>query len=155
MSLYTSRPFEAQDRALYYELAREFYQTGASLYTVSDENLKATFNEMLYSDRYAVGKLLEYDGQPAGFALFAKTFSQEAGGLVLWLEELYVRPTFRGKGIASAFLKQLVQNPPAGVRRLRLEVERENEAAVCLYESVGFSFLAYDQMVIEYAPNNG
>lgn len=150
MESYTFRAFEPRDKEVYRTLAREFYQSGASLCAVPDSYLYATFDEMMRSDRYVTGELFCYDGEPAGFALFAKTYSQEAGGLVLWLEELYVREAYRGKGIATAFLKKLVAEPPAGVCRLRLEVERTHDAAARLYESVGFSFLAYDQMVVEY-----
>lgn len=45
---------------------------------------------------YAEAYLFEQDGQIAGYGTLAKTFSTEAGGLVIWLEEVYIRQEFRG-----------------------------------------------------------
>ena len=79
--------------------------------------------------------------------LLAKTFSQEAGGPVVWIEEIYIRPEYQGKGIGSRVFKKLDAMFDAGVYRLRLEVEKTNIRAVELYERQGYTWLAYDQMI--------
>ena len=94
--------------------------------------------------------IFESGGKVAGYALLAKTYSQEAGGLVMWIEEIYVMPEFRGNGIGKAFFSYILQNKPYGVKRFRLEVEKENAGAVRLYKSFGFKFLDYDQMIIDF-----
>ena len=146
----TIRPIQKSDKEIYLTMAREFYATDAVLLHVGDENLLSTFDELMRSDDYAVAYVFELDGEVVGYSLLAKTYSQEAGGKVLWIEEIYVRKEFRSRGIGRAFFEHLLKNKPVDVKRLRLEVERENEGAVKLYKSYGFDFLGYDQMIIDF-----
>ena len=142
-------PIRETDREEYLQMTAAFYATDAVIRPIPQEHREATFAELMRSDTYAAAYILEENGETVGYALLAKTFSQEAGGLVVWVEELYVKPPYRGRGIGSQFLRDLVAEPPAGTKRIRLEVEKENEAAVRLYRSLGFDWLAYDQMVLE------
>ncbi len=143
------RKIKLDDKPAYLEMAKDFYSTDAVIHPVDEENFSITFDEMMNSDRYAVGYIFELDGQTAGYALLAKTFSQEAGGTVIWIEELYVKEAFRSRGLGSEFFRFLEDTYGGKVKRYRLEVEKENEGAVRLYKRQGFSFFAYDQMVKE------
>jgi GNAT superfamily N-acetyltransferase len=53
--------------------------------------------------------IAEWNGQPAGFALFFNNFSTWQGRPGLFLEDLFVRPEFRGNGIGKAMLVHLAQ----------------------------------------------
>ena len=64
-----------------------------------------------------------------------------------WVEELYVRPAFQGRGCARQFFTWLEEHFPAA--RYRLEVEPENERAMALYRRVGFEPLPYAQMILD------
>jgi ribosomal protein S18 acetylase RimI-like enzyme len=56
-----------------------------------------------------------------------------------WLEDLYVEPEARGSGLAKALIDAAVASAKArGSRRLELDVSESNEAALGLYESLGF-----------------
>lgn len=139
-----------EDRETYITLVREFYRAGVTLEVIDNKNIEITFDELMRSDVYAEGYMIEYEEKTAGFALLAKTFSQEAGGLVIWLEELYIRPEYRSKGLGSEFFEYLEKNADSRIKRIRLEVEKENTRVVKLYEKLGFKWFAYDQMVKEY-----
>ena len=76
-----------------------------------------------------------------------KTFSQEAGGVSVTIEEIYIDPDYRSRGLATEFFDWLKAQP--GIMRLRLEVEDYNEGAKRLYERMGFELLPYLQMVID------
>lgn len=143
------RKVEEADRATYTELVHEFYHSEAVIAPVPAENVTRMFNELMRSDDYAEAYLAEYDGAPAGFVLLAKTFSQEAGGMVLWLEELYIRSTYRGMGIGSQFFSFLCDHYGDRVKRIRLEVDVENEDARRLYYRWGFEDFPYEQMLLE------
>lgn len=141
------RPISEEDRALYYRYADTFYHTDAVNAPVPPENYEATFNEFIHSDAYLKCYIFECEGTPCGFALLSKTFSQEAGGVSVTIEEIYIEEAYRGRGLATAFFTYLKEQP--GVMRLRLEVEDDNVGAKRLYERMGFEPLPYLQMVID------
>ena len=130
-------------------MAREFYHSDAVLKPVPDSYFENTLKECLRSDEYLLCYILEWEENAAGYALLSKSYSPEAGGPVLWVEEIYIRPDFRAHRIGSDFLASLCQKPPAGVRRIRLEVEADNTRAIQLYKRLGFQFLPYLQMVLD------
>lgn len=144
------RPITAQDRALYLSLMNEFYHSSAVLHPVNADYYVRAVDEMLARDTYLLGYLLEYDGQPAGYAMLARAYSTECGGPVLWIEELYVREAFRSKGLGHEFFDFLEKAFSGEVCRFRLEVEPENAGAQSLYRRLGFEVLPYTQMVREF-----
>ena len=119
------------------------------LHPVPDSYFERTFDEMMRSDVYADGFLLEDEnGTCMGYALTAKSFSQECGGQCVWVEELYVLPAYQGKGMGSRVFELLNAYYP-DCCRFRLEVEPENEGAARLYRRLGYEALGYDQYVLE------
>ncbi len=135
----------SEDKELFLTLSREFYNSAAVLAPIKDEYHQNAFDEIMRSRDYLCGFILEYGGQTAGFGLLNITYSHEAGGKTVWIEELYIREKFRSKGIGREFFKYVEKNYPA--KRYRLEVEKENERAVSLYKKLGYDFLSYDQMI--------
>lgn len=135
------------DWELYNHYVDVFYHTDAVNAPVPAENYRATFDEMLRRDTYVEGYIFEYEGVPCGFALLSRTFSQEAGGLSITIEEIYIEPDYRSKGLATEFFEWLKHE--SGAMRLRLEVEDYNVGAKKLYERMGFELLPYLQMVID------
>ena len=144
------RPIAPEDRETYLELCREFYHSPAVLHPVPEEHFARTFDRMLAGSPFVKGYLLEQDGAAAGYALLAVTFSQEAGGEVWWIEELYLRPEFQGKGLGTELFRYLETHRPKTVTRFRLELEPDNRDARRLYERLGFSALGYGQMVRDF-----
>ncbi len=143
------RKIISADREKYIEMAKAFYSSPAVLHCVPVSCFEKTFDEMMRSEDYAVGYIIESEEKTAGYALLAKTFSQEAGGLAVWIEEIYILPEFRGKGLGSAFIEFVKNEIPAS--RYRLETEPENERAKELYRRHGFKKLSYEQFIIDRA----
>ena len=138
------------DKELYITMAEEFYNSDAVLHPIPRDHFEKTANEALRSDEYAEIYLLEYEGETAGYGLTARTFSQEAGGQVLWIEELYIRKEFRSKGLGREFFSSLEDKNRGESVRLRLEVEADNTRAISLYERLGYEVLDYVQMVKDF-----
>ncbi len=130
-------------------MASDFYSSDAVLIHPSEKHFKNTFDELMRSDVYAECYIFELDGSSVGYSLLAKTFSQEAGGYVIWIEEIYVIPEHRSKGIGKAYFEYLIKNRSENIRRFRLEAEKDNEKAIKLYRSLGFEWLDYGQMIID------
>jgi len=77
-------------------------------------------------------------GEVAGFALFFPSFSTFLGRPGIWLEDLYVRPRFRGLGIGRALLTHLAElTRDRGWGRLEWSVLDWNEPAIGFYRAMG------------------
>ena len=94
--------------------------------------------------------ILEYDSAPAGYALTARSFSQEAGGFVVWIEEIYIREPYRSKGLGREFFNYIEKEKDGDTVRIRLEVEEKNERAQSLYRQLGYEVLDYVQMIKDF-----
>jgi GNAT superfamily N-acetyltransferase len=96
--------------------------------------------DALFGDRrYAEVVIAEVaGGEPAGFALFFHNFSTFLGRPGIYLEDLFVRPPYRGAGIGKALLRHLARLAEArGCGRLEWAVLDWNAAAIGFYLGLG------------------
>jgi GNAT superfamily N-acetyltransferase len=78
------------------------------------------------------------DAEPVGFALFFHNFSTFLGRPGLYLEDLYVRPAARGRGVGRALLAWLARTAlERGCGRMEWAVLDWNEPAIRFYRSLG------------------
>ncbi len=76
---------------------------------------------------------------PLGYIIVTFGWSVEFGGMDGIVDEIYVRPTVRGRGIAREVLLELPKAlAGAGLKALHLEVERSDDSAIKLYQRAGF-----------------
>jgi len=95
-------------------------------------------------------QLARVDEHIVGVAYAATILSAEHGGLVTWLEELYVAPSYRSKGIGSALLGALMERAHKdGVVAVELEVDASHSRAESLYRRLGFRPLNRSRWVKE------
>lgn len=141
------RKLNYTDKEVYLQMAKSFYNSEAVLHPVPEKYFQKTFDELMSSNTYAECFVNEDDssGKINSYALLAKTFSQEAGGLCVWIEEIYVLPEARGNGIGTKLFEHIF-NVYKDSARFRLEVEPDNYSAIRLYERLGFECLGYSQM---------
>ncbi len=82
--------------------------------------------------------MAEWNGEPAGFALWFLNFSTWEGKPGIYLEDLFVRPAFRGHGIGKALLRQLAATAlREGWTRFVWQVLDWNTPAIEFYEAHG------------------
>lgn len=141
----TFRRIAERDRAEFLAMSLEFYASEAVLHPVPGVYHERAFEELMRGEEYLICYILEAEEKAVGYALLAKSYSREAGGLNLWVDELYLRPGYRGLGAGSAFFAFLEREHPAA--RYRLETEPENLRAQKLYRRMGYRDLPYLQMV--------
>lgn len=100
---------------------------------------EAELTRHLFGDRpYAEVVIAEWEGVPAGFALFFHNFSTFLGRPGLYLEDLFVLPDWRDKGVGRALLAHLARLAlERGCGRLEWWVLDWNEAAIRFYRSLG------------------
>jgi len=83
-------------------------------------------------------EIAEWDGTPVGFALWFYTYSTFQGRHGMWLEDLYVDPAMRGKGIGKALLQHLARRCVAeGLGRFEWWVLDWNEPSIEFYKAQG------------------
>ena len=142
------RPFTAADRTCYLQMAHDFYRTDACDHVIPDSNIEKTADAVLTGNPYSALYLFEENGAVAGYVLLALTWSQEGGGLTVWVDELYLLPQYRGQGLATEMFRQLPELYP-NAARFRLEAAPGNQRAIALYRRLGYEMLNYQQFVLE------
>ena len=135
-----------EDAGTFFGMTELFYASDAVLHPIPQKYHIDTFNEIMNSDVYIEGYIFMYQNTPAGYAIIAKTYSHEAGGITLWIDELYVLDEFRSKGLGREFFAYLKKETGPSAVRLRLEVESDNRRAIEFYKKMGFDMLGYVQM---------
>lgn len=124
---------EAEITAMIHELAE--FERAAEECTVTETQMHTA----LFGPAPTVrGHLLEVDGQPAAVALWFLNFSTWDGVAGIYLEDLFVRPAFRRRGLARKLLSTLASEcAMQGYSRLQWAVLNWNVNAIALYDAVG------------------
>jgi GNAT superfamily N-acetyltransferase len=115
-------------------------------YEQLEQQVVATASELsqhLFGERPAAEVVIaELEGVPVGFALFFQNFSTFLGRPGLFLEDLYVQPQARGKGVGRALLVHLARLAvERGAGRLDWNVLDWNEPAIAFYQRLGATVL--------------
>jgi ribosomal protein S18 acetylase RimI-like enzyme len=130
-------------------MARDFYASNATAHPVDSKNFEATFAAAIKGSPFVRLLMIEDAEKTIGYALLSFTHSNEAGGIIVWIEELYIRPTHRGMGYGGDVF-QFVEQAYPSAKRFRLEVRSDNERAMALYARLGYKVLNYVQMVKDF-----
>ena len=86
-----------------------------------------------------------------GYAIVVPCWSNELGGTLAFVDELYVVPHARRRGIASAFLNDLRKHRPFQAVAAMLEVSPDNARARQLYAALGFQKRKNETMALSLA----
>ena len=82
--------------------------------------------------------IAQWDGAPAGFTIWFYNYSSFRGGHGIYLEDLFVEPAYRGRGIGKALLARLaVRCQAEGLSRLEWLVLDWNKPSIEFYKSLG------------------
>ena len=126
-----------------------FYASDALLIHPDTQTLAKTLTDCIADGPYLEGFVMENEDRLAGYGMVAKSYSTEAGGRCVWIEDIYVEPQYRGKGYGSRFLAFVRERYADQAVRIRLEAEPENHRAMAVYQKAGYEILGYTQLVCE------
>jgi GNAT superfamily N-acetyltransferase len=131
------RPAERSDAALILSFVRKLAEYERLLHAV--EASEADIVRDLFGPNPRVFcDIALWDGAPAGFALWFYNYSTFRGRHGLYLEDLFVEPAYRGRGIGKALLIRLARRCRAeGLSRLEWWVLDWNRPSIEFYESLG------------------
>src|SRR3954470_16326657 len=150
LSIRQARP---GDGSLVLALVRELavYERLADEVDATEEMLAAALfgpNRRVFCD---IG---EWQGQPAGFALWFYSFSTFRGRHGIYLEDIFVRPAVRGRGLGKALLRGLARRcRDENLARLEWSVLDWNEPALAFYRSLGAT--AMEEWTIQRLTGDG
>jgi GNAT superfamily N-acetyltransferase len=137
----TIRPATAEDAAqiLAFIRALAAYERAPDAATATEADL---LRDGFGPNPFYFCLMAEYDGRPAGFALYFFNYSTWEGRPGIYLEDIFVQPEFRGLGIGKALLKRVAAVAvEKNCRRLQWEVLDWNTPAIDFYRAMGAEFL--------------
>ena len=119
-----------------------FRSTALAAYEKLGHEAKATqadvVRDLFGADPKVFCEIAEWDSQPVGFALWFYTYSTFQGRHGMWLEDLYVDPELRGKGIGKALLAHLARRCVSeGLGRFEWWVLDWNAPSIAFYKAQG------------------
>ena len=132
------------DKPAIVDLMRIFYNSPAVLSNGSEQIYSDDVDNCVNDNPFLEGYVIESEKDICGYAMIAKSFSTEFGKPCIWIEDLYLKDNYRGLGMGKLFFDFITEKYTDCI--FRLEVEKENERAVRLYEKCGFSELPYMEM---------
>jgi GNAT superfamily N-acetyltransferase len=130
------RSAQKKDTTLIINFIRELaeYEHLSSMLEVDEINLQ----KYIFKKKMVEVIIAEYDNKPAGFTLFFNNFSTFLGKPGIYIEDLFVKPEFRGKGLGKhllSYLAKLVKERNYG--RLEWACLNWNEPSIKFYKSLG------------------
>ncbi|MDR1587790.1 MAG: GNAT family N-acetyltransferase [Treponema sp.] len=127
---------EKEDTPLILEFIRALaeYENLLDMVEATEEDLR----DCLFEKKMAELIICEYDGRPAGFALFFHNFSTFLGRPGIYIEDLFVRPEFRGRGLGKLLLEFIAETAvKRNCGRLEWACLNWNEPSIKFYKSQG------------------
>ena len=137
MSTFSIRPVQAGDIPAIFGMIAELaeFEKLSHLLIVDEQKLH---DALLGPQPACEGLIGEDNGAPVAYSLFFHNFSTFLGRKGLYLEDLYVKPEYRGKGYAKTMLKQLARLAlQRDCARFEWSVLDWNENAIRFYQSLG------------------
>lgn len=125
-------------------MMRTFYASPAVSTNGSEAIFQADVEACISDSPYLEGYVFSAEDSLVGYGMLAKSFSTEFGKPCIWIEDVYLLPSYRKKGYGSQFLAFVEACYPDAI--LRLEVEADNEIALRTYRKKGFDTLPYLEM---------
>ena len=125
------------DIPLLVDLMAEFY--GEAGYELDRDRASTAFAALIADERLGYIWVIQAEEQDVGHLVLTLRFAMEYGGLIGCLDDLYVKPGWRGRGLATGALmemRKMCQN--AGIRALTVEVSPDNGPAQTVYRRGGF-----------------
>ncbi len=139
------RKIQRSDKPVYMQLVRAFYEE--TELTVPEKHIIDTYKEMMRGSRYLSAFVIITEGETVGYALVSKTYSQKEGGNIWRIEELYVLPEHRNKGLAMEFFSFLEANCPDTVKQFRIELAPDSQTEGSIYDKLDFKEYAFCHLV--------
>ena len=134
------------DIPLLVSMMTEFY--AETNYDLNPTLAAEAFSTILADERLGYIWVIQAEHHDVGYVVLALKFAMEYSGLIACLDDLYVQPNWRNKGLSTAALAELrVLCEKAGIRAVTVEVGLDNGPAQTVYRRIGFTEAADRQLL--------
>ena len=140
------RDFEECDFDDFKDMVFGLYQEDPEGLPIDEEKIRKTVCENRVHPEKLNIVLICADGQTAGYAILVFFWSNEYGGNITVIDELYIKKEYRGKQIAADFIKY--QSARENAVALEVETTASNHAAMRLYKRLGFEVSENDRLIL-------
>jgi ribosomal protein S18 acetylase RimI-like enzyme len=135
------------DIPLLIRLMAEFY--AESGYALDRAHASAAFETLLHDERLGNVWVIQADGLDVGHVVITHRFAMEYGGSIACIDDLYVAPAYRNRGLSVAALTEIRRACEAsGIRAITVEVGHSNGAAQTVYRRLGLVEASDRQLLI-------
>jgi len=131
-------PYRDEFRDDLLEMIKSLYSEDPSGKEMSDEKIESTIGFLQSHPVNGRIVMITEAARVSGYAIIVYFWSNEYGGPVLLLDELFIREGFRGKGIGKGFIKNLISDETGKSKAIFLEVIPSNTRAMEFYQNAGF-----------------
>ena len=109
----TFRDILSEDRDLVLPMVMDFYHSDAVDHPVDTAVLERSFRDAADpAEPLLRGLLIQWEDKPAGYLYLTQCYSAEVGGRCVFIEEIYLDPAFRGRGLGARIMAWLEQEYP-------------------------------------------
>lgn len=143
------RDFIQEDKPTLLAMVADFYNSDAVSHPIPAEHFAHCFDMIIAKSPFVRGLTILHNEEILGYCQLSFTYSSEADGIVVLIEEIYIKPECRGKGIAHQIFGFVENEYKNSAKRLRLECSKANPKAYALYSRLGYNVLDYIQMIKE------
>lgn len=120
------------------DLMDEFYAEGG--YRLNRTRAATAFTTILADARLGYVWIIDSEGEDVGHVVLTIRYAMEYGGAIACLDDLYVKPAWRNRGLSTAALIHIRDFcEKINIRALTVEVGADNGAAQAVYRRAGFS----------------
>jgi ribosomal protein S18 acetylase RimI-like enzyme len=135
----TYTDFQEKDETALRTLIKDLYTEDSECTAISEEKITKTICYL--KDHPEMGKILlfRYTNTVIGYSVLIHFWSNEYGGLVVHIDELYVVKEYRNRNVATGFINYLADSHYKNAVALFLEVTLSNHNAYRLYKRLNFN----------------
>jgi GNAT superfamily N-acetyltransferase len=133
------RPYRPSDLSPLVAMISALYGEDMDGEKMTVAKIEATVEKLTREPNRGFMAIIEVENQVIGYAILIFFWSNEYGGEIINIDELYVLPVFRNKGVGRRFFKWLETEFQEKAVAFMLETTKENEKAAAFYRRIGFS----------------
>lgn len=138
------RDFNNNDKDIYFQMSKDFYETDATIEAENPERSELTFKQVLQRSPYVRGLILMDDDETiVGYALLGFFWCNGNESITVLIDELFIKEEYRGRKFASKFFEWLEYTYDLNEYSFTLEVNPRNDRARSFYEKIGYKQTKY------------